>query len=85
MCKHVFYNEAWIDTEHGRIKPVNNTGDRPEDYTTFVFFGIQFVYYCTVAIPYNSSQVPPCYMHANYGDWQEFDGKCNHPMAIFVS
>lgn len=36
MCKHVFYNETWIDTEHGIVKPVNKTGSSPEEYTTYV-------------------------------------------------
>lgn len=37
MCRHVFYNESWIDQGAPDSPPnrqVNNTGDRPDQYTT---------------------------------------------------
>ena len=37
MCKHVYYNESWIDQGGERPpgpRPVNSTGDAPEEYTT---------------------------------------------------
>jgi hypothetical protein len=38
MCKHVFYNETWIDYGAPDAppgpQPTNETGDLPEEYTT---------------------------------------------------
>ena len=37
MCKHVFYNETWIDQgapDSPEGLTTNSTGDRPDQYTT---------------------------------------------------
>ena len=37
MCKHVFYDECWIDTVQGQPpRPCNETGSSPDEYTTYV-------------------------------------------------
>ena len=37
MCKRVFYDECWLDTEEGLPpQPCNRTGSSPEEYTTYV-------------------------------------------------